>query len=235
MSLRSDLLTAFWNRFPEDRVRVAVVGEDPDKRAGVLLGMRAYLGFDPSWEKAPPTRARPAERRHRGPIAGIREVEEEPAPDARRELTVTSVPDGGGEGAVPVDDAETVARALRRARALTASTRTPPLFDLYVCAEGGAHDLVVGDAGSGERFLLARSWVAIEAPWGRAIGSSASLQLPATLAAGGDGLPVPGTRRHGGVLASLTGGLLDRRHAVATATTHALASLVYPLLSSRPL
>jgi len=45
---------------------------------------------------------------------------------------------------------------------------------------------------------------------------------------------VPGTRRGGGMMASITGGVETRRRAIALATTNALATLFYGMLEGRP-
>ena len=44
---------------------------------------------------------------------------------------------------------------------------------------------------------------------------------------------VPGTRRSGGMISSLSGGLESRRTAVTEATMHALSTLFYGKLESR--
>ncbi|MEZ5331317.1 MAG: hypothetical protein R2991_04540 [Thermoanaerobaculia bacterium] len=48
-------------------------------------------------------------------------------------------------------------------------------------------------------------------------------------------LVVPGKRRGGGLISSLTGGAGNRRSAVADSTFHALCSLVYSLYDGHPL
>ena len=64
------------------------------------------------------------------------------------------------------------------------------------------------------------------------------MQLPDRLVAGLDGaqipFSVPGTRRAGGMIASLTGGLENRRRATAQSTVNALSTLFYGFLESRP-
>ncbi len=44
---------------------------------------------------------------------------------------------------------------------------------------------------------------------------------------------IPGTRRSGGIVASLTGGLESRRSAVAEATLHALSTQLFGILDTR--
>jgi len=46
-------------------------------------------------------------------------------------------------------------------------------------------------------------------------------------------LAVPGTRKSGGMLRSLTGGLETRRKAIAQSTLLAISSLFYGILESR--
>jgi hypothetical protein len=63
------------------------------------------------------------------------------------------------------------------------------------------------------------------------------VELPERLIEGLSGeqlaIAVPGTRRAGGTIASLTGGLETRRSAVALATLHALSTHFYGILESR--
>ncbi len=77
--------------------------------------------------------------------------------------------------------------------------------------------------------------------WGSpasAVGSSGSIQFPDDLVDGisSEGLPatIPGTRRGGGIIASLTGGLEGRREAIASATLHALSTQFFGVLEGRP-
>ena len=79
----------------------------------------------------------------------------------------------------------------------------------------------------------------VRSPLGEAWGSSGSVQLPDRIVAGLDSaqipFAIPGTRRGGGMIRSLTGGLETRRKAVATSTLHAISSLFYGVLESRPI
>ena len=78
----------------------------------------------------------------------------------------------------------------------------------------------------------------VRGPLGEAWGSSGAVQLPERLVAGfdSDQIPfaVPGTRRSGGITSSLTGGLETRRRTIALSTFHALSTLFYGVLESRP-
>jgi hypothetical protein len=80
----------------------------------------------------------------------------------------------------------------------------------------------------------------VRGPLGEAWGSSGSIQLPERIVAGldSDQIPfaaVPGTRKSGGMISSLTGGLETRRKAIALSTLHAVSTLFYGVLETRPL
>ncbi|MFN7940637.1 MAG: DUF84 family protein [Thermoanaerobaculia bacterium] len=129
-------------------------------------------------------------------------------------------------------DEEAIERARGRARELEA--RLPGTYHFYLGSEACLPPLEVAGA---TRYFV-RNWVAIAGLAGEACGASGSLQLPAQLISGLDAgeLPfaAPGTRRGGGMMASLTGGLETRRSAVALATVNALATLFYGILDSHP-
>jgi non-canonical (house-cleaning) NTP pyrophosphatase len=129
-------------------------------------------------------------------------------------------------------DPEAEACARRSARALEA--RLPGTYHFYVAHEGCVHPVETDD---GTRWFV-RVWTAVVGPAGESVGSSGSIQIPQHLIEGlsGDQLPheVPGRRRAGGTIASLTGGLETRRSAVAASTLHALSTLFYGILDRRP-
>ena len=133
---------------------------------------------------------------------------------------------------LPVSDADILALAQRRAREL--QRLFAGAFAFYVGTEAGL--LLFESAGQTRYFV--RSWTVVlgldEETW----GSSGSVQLPERLIQGLDreDLPfaVPGTRRSGGMVSSLTGSLETRRSATALATFHALSTLMYGLLESHP-
>lgn len=106
-------------------------------------------------------------------------------------------------------------------------------YHFHVASEGGLARVEL----DGRCLYFVRSWTVIRGPMGEAVGGSGSVQLPPHLVAGlsSDQIPhaVPGTRRQGGMLSSLTGGLETRRRATAQATVHALSSLFYGILESR--
>lgn len=154
-----------------------------------------------------------------------------------RAVPVAVVPqdEPGGEPAsrLPLSDAEMIEAARERAAALR--ERLLGTYPFYLAACGGLHRVAYG----GRDHLFVRSWVALLGPVGEAVGGSGSVELPerfvGEIPAGAPPvLPVPGTRRRGGLLASLTGGLETRRTAVSLATLHALSSFFAGLLESRP-
>jgi non-canonical (house-cleaning) NTP pyrophosphatase len=106
-------------------------------------------------------------------------------------------------------------------------------YHFYVGCQGCVHTL----ESDGAPRCFVRSWTAVVGVTGDAFGSSGSVEIPQRLVEGvGDGSAraissVPGTRRRGGMIGSLTGGLENRRSAVAASTLHALSSLLYEVLS----
>ena len=122
-----------------------------------------------------------------------------------------------------------------RARALELESSLAGSYHFYVATEGGLHALEV----DGRHCYFVRNWTVVRGLLGEAWGSSGSIQLPERIVAGLDSdqvpLAVPGTRRSGGMISSLTGGLETRRKAVAVSTLHAISSLFYGILESRPI
>ncbi len=133
---------------------------------------------------------------------------------------------------LPVSDADILALARRRALELKRLYRDA--FTFHVGTEAG---LLRFESDGLARYFV-RSWAVVlgldEETW----GSSGSVQLPQRLIQGLDheDLPfaVPGTRRSGGMVSSLTGALETRRSATALATFHALSTLMYGRLESHP-
>jgi len=129
-------------------------------------------------------------------------------------------------------DAEAIAMARRAARDL--ASRLKSTYQFYVGVEACIEEL---EEPGGRPFLL-RSWTVLLGPPGEAIGSSGSLALPRSMVEGLTSAEVasafPGTRRSGGMMAQLTGGLESRRSAVGLATLHALSTLFYGILESHP-
>lgn len=147
-----------------------------------------------------------------------------------RPISIAVVPQAGREEPVglPVSDREVMDLANERARELERQFRG--YYHFFIASEGGLHTLEQ----DGRTLYFVRNWTLIESPIGRAWGASGSVQLPTSLVSGlaRDQVPfvVPGTRRSGGMIASLTGGLETRRRAVEVATLHALSTLFYGIL-----
>lgn len=133
---------------------------------------------------------------------------------------------------LPLTDGEILRLARERCRSL--EERLGESYAFYVGTETG---LLTRDSG-GEVRRFVRNWTVVRGLGDEAWGSGGSLQLPERLIRGldEDELPfaVPGTRRSGGMVSSLTGGLETRRSSIALATLHALSSLMYGILESRP-
>ncbi|HLF56708.1 MAG TPA: DUF84 family protein [Thermoanaerobaculia bacterium] len=128
-------------------------------------------------------------------------------------------------------DGEAIETARGAASALAERLRDN--YQFYVGLDVGVQPLELVD---GTRYLL-RSWSAVVGPPGLAYGASATLELPARWVGGGGSAlleSIPGTRRGGGLIATLTGGRETRRAAVAQATLHALSTLFYGILEIRP-
>jgi non-canonical (house-cleaning) NTP pyrophosphatase len=142
--------------------------------------------------------------------------------------TVSDAPIG-----LPFTDEETLRLARRRVAELEAKLGST--YHFYIASESGIQAI---DADTGPRYLI-RYWTVIRGTLGEAWGSSGSVQIPDRIVAGLDQaqipFAVPGTRRSGGIIRSLTGGLESRRKAINTATLHALSSLFYGVLESRPI
>lgn len=131
-----------------------------------------------------------------------------------------------------LSDEAALDRARRAVREL--EERIPGVYHFYLAVEGCAHSLEF----DGTLRFFVRSWAVLRGVAGESFGSSGSVQLPASLV---DGLAshqvpvsVPGTRKSGGMIASLTGGLETRRTAAAAATLHALSTQFHGVLDSHP-
>ena len=133
---------------------------------------------------------------------------------------------------LPVSDEEATALVGRQVDRL--AERLGNAYEFYVASEGGIDAVQI----DGRLHYFVRNWTLVRAPMGDGWGASGSVQLPDRLVAGLDGaqipFAVPGTRRAGGMISSLTGGLENRRRATAQSTTHALSTLFYGVLEGRP-
>lgn len=152
-----------------------------------------------------------------------------------RTVSVAVVPQAVEEEPVGllVSDEEVVREARRKVMEMEDKLRET--YHFYISSEGGIESLEV----DGNQRYLIRNWTVVRSPLGEAWGSSGAIQLPDRIVAGvaSEHLPyaVPGTRRSGGITSSLTGGLETRRKNVALSTFHALSTLFYGVLESRPI
>lgn len=127
---------------------------------------------------------------------------------------------------------ETLAAASRLAAELRRETADRGVF--CVAAEEGLVTLDVD--GTGRSFV--HSWAVVASPIGTACGGSGPVEIPERFIESADRrgpVQVPGTRRRGGILGSLTGGGESRREAFSEATYHALSSLFFGLVEARRL
>lgn len=142
--------------------------------------------------------------------------------------TVSDAPIG-----LPFTDEDILRLARQRVKEL--EEKLGSAYHFYIASESGIHAI---DVDGGPRYFI-RYWTVVRGTLGEAWGSSGSVQIPDRIVAGLDHaqipFAVPGTRRSGGIIRSLTGGLESRRKAISTATLHALSSLFYGILESRPL
>ncbi|MEM8962198.1 MAG: DUF84 family protein [Acidobacteriota bacterium] len=130
-----------------------------------------------------------------------------------------------GDGILPVEDTDILTLAQRRARQL--QDQLGDAYDFYVGTEAGLLNMTVDQT---SRYLV-RTWTVVVAGRDEAWGSSGGLQVPARLIEGLDAdqvsFAIPGTRRRGGMVGSLSHGLENRRSATAEATFNALCTLLF--------
>lgn len=133
---------------------------------------------------------------------------------------------------LPVSDADIL--SLARQRALELERLHGGAFAFLVGSEAG---LLAFEADDHTHYFV-RNWTVVLGLGEETWGSSGSVQLPERLIGGleREDLPFafPGTRRSGGMVSSLTGGVETRRSATALATFHALSTLMYGRLESHP-
>jgi non-canonical (house-cleaning) NTP pyrophosphatase len=152
-----------------------------------------------------------------------------------RTVSVAVVPQTVSDSPIglPFTDEDTLRLARQRVEEL--EEKLGGAYHFYISSESGIHAI---DVDGGPRYFI-RYWTVIRGTLGEAWGSSGSVQIPDRIVAGLDQaqipFAVPGTRRSGGIIRSLTGGLESRRKAISTATLHALSSLFYGILESRPI
>lgn len=149
-----------------------------------------------------------------------------------RPISIAVVPQEGPEEPTGLSVGDEEVMRVVEARADELERRLRSHYHFFVASEGGLH--TIEHAGSALHFV--RNWTLVASPIGKAWGASGSVQLPGQLVSGmaRERVPyaVPGTRRSGGMISSLTGGLETRRSAVETATLHALSSLFYGMLGT---
>jgi non-canonical (house-cleaning) NTP pyrophosphatase len=151
-----------------------------------------------------------------------------------RDPSVAVVPQPRDDGAagLPISDEEAFALAHRRVREV--AQRVGSEYHFCVASEGTLDVVEVG----GTAHWFVHNWTVVTSPVGEAWGGSGSVELPPRLVSGLGHeqveFAIPGTRRGGGMMASITGGVEDRRRATALATTNALSTLFYGMLEGRP-
>lgn len=151
-----------------------------------------------------------------------------------RTVSVVVVPQPVDDDPVglPVTDEGVI--SLARKKVLEMEGRLGSTYHFYIATEGGIEVLDV----DGDQRYFVRNWTVVRSPLGETWGSSGAVQLPDRLVARLDSaqvpFAVPGTRRSGGITSSLTGGLETRRKTIALSTLHAISTLFYGVLESRP-
>jgi len=152
-----------------------------------------------------------------------------------RTMSVAVVPQVIEEAPVGLLVSDEEVTRLIRGRVLDLEKKLGGSYHFYLATEGGIESLDV----DGQPLYFVRNWTVIRSPLGEAWGSSGAIQLPERLVGGLDSpqipFAVPGTRRSGGILSSLTGGLETRRKAISQSTLHAISTLFYGVLESRPI
>ena len=151
-----------------------------------------------------------------------------------RTVSVAVVPQTVGDPppiGLPYTDEETLRLAQQRVREM--EKRLADTYHFYIATEGGLSSIEL----DGTMRYFVRNWTVVRGVLGEAWGSSGSVQIPERIVAGLDQaqieFAVPGTRRSGGMLRSLTGGLETRRKAISQSTLLAISSLFYGILESR--
>jgi non-canonical (house-cleaning) NTP pyrophosphatase len=148
-----------------------------------------------------------------------------------RTVSVAVVPQTVGDPppiGLPFTDEETLRLARQRVRELEA--RLADTYHFYIATEGGLSSIEMDGA---TRYFV-RNWTVVSGVLGETWGASGSVQIPDRIVAGLDQaqieFAVPGTRKSGGMLRSLTGGLETRRKAISQSTLLAISSLFYGIL-----
>jgi non-canonical (house-cleaning) NTP pyrophosphatase len=129
--------------------------------------------------------------------------------------------------ALPLNDEEILQLACQRSRQL--ECEEAPDCGFFVASEAGLTTVCSGK----ETRHFVRTWTVVAALGNEAWGSSGSVQLPEGLKDAEVSFAIPGRRRSGGMVSSLTSGGEHRRSATALATFHAVSTLMYGLIESR--
>ena len=150
-----------------------------------------------------------------------------------RQVSVAVVPQPCEESplGLAVSDEEIIRRTRKKVLALEEALGST--YHFYVATDGGLNAVEI----DGKLRYFVRNWTVVRSRLGEAWGTSGAIQLPDRIVRelDSDQVPfaVPGTRKSGGMISSLTGGLETRRHAVALSTLHALSTLFYGMFDGR--
>ncbi|HEV7669850.1 MAG TPA: DUF84 family protein [Thermoanaerobaculia bacterium] len=151
-----------------------------------------------------------------------------------RHLTVVVVPQTVEETPSGLATSDDEALGLLAERTAKMEQALGDQYHFYAATEGGLHSLTI----DGEPRLFVHNWTSIRSRLGQAWGASGSVQLPDRIVAGLDSdqirFSVPGTRKAGGLISSLTGGFETRRQTIALSTFHALSTLFYGVIEGHP-
>ena len=133
---------------------------------------------------------------------------------------------------LPLSDGEILQLAQKRAHRLAEAEDVGHAF----CV-GSETGMTTARTGTETRHFV-RTWTVVVGLGEEAWGSSGSVQLPERLIQGLDDAEIPfvipGRRRSGGMVSSLTSGEENRKSATSLATFHAVSTLMYGLIESRP-
>jgi non-canonical (house-cleaning) NTP pyrophosphatase len=147
-------------------------------------------------------------------------------------VSVVAQPTEVEHGGLYLSDETTLVHARGQAREL--EEKLAGKYHFFVGSEGGLQEVDTGES----VLYFVRCWTVVRGALGESSGGSGSLEIPGRLLEGLENaqipFAVPGTRRRGGMISSLTGALETRRSAVALSTFHAVSSLFYGILESRP-
>lgn len=151
----------------------------------------------------------------------------------------------GSEGdhpAIPTSDERLMTTVGERAARLYRADQGSSTFSVasesglsFHEAEGSEEEREVDLQASTRTVVLVKTWVAMASSMGTAYGVSGGVQIPHAIlqARAGVDIPVPGHRRKGGIVGSLTRGVETRRSAIRQATLYALSTMFYGCFDDR--